>query len=520
MPEASGLPRACGHAYVPYFDALERRAGNIMKLFTKKPIEVLLAQASEDGEHTLRRSLGVPSLTLLGIGGVIGGGIFVLTGQQAAINAGPAIVLSFVLAGIVCIFAAMCYAELAAMIPVSGSAYTYTYATLGEFVAWLIAWDLILEYGLAAATVSAGWAGHFNDMLKGFDVGIPAAWSSAPFTFDGNHLVETGSYLNLPAMCIVFLMGVVLISGITQSALVNNLIVSLKVMVVLAVIAFGFAHIRPDLWHPLIPARIEPTAADPLGHYGYRGILTAAGVIFFAYIGFEAVSTAAQEAKNPQKTMPIAILLSLGICTVLYLLMSLVITGIMPFSQLNNEAPVAIALGAIPGLAWLRQAVNIAVAIGLASTILSLLYGQSRIFYSMSRDGLLPSMFGRVNPKTRTPVWGTVITSFCAGIVGGLFPISVLGELVSMGTLLAFGLICAGVMYLRISQPDLPRSFKTPFVWVTAPLGIGGCIFLISGLPGPTWLRLFIWMAIGMVVYFGYAYWHSRAREKLTVLAE
>jgi APA family basic amino acid/polyamine antiporter len=485
----------------------------VSKLFAKKPLDVLLAQATEDGEHTLKRGLGAGSLTLLGIGGVIGAGIFVLTGQQAAINAGPAIILSFVLAGIVCAFAAMCYAELASMIPVSGSAYTYTYASLGEFIAWLIAWDLILEYGLAAATVSAGWAGHFNDMLQGFGMGLPHAWSSAPYTFDGTHLVATGSILNLPAMAIVVIMGVVLISGITQSAIVNNLIVALKVCVVLAVIAIGFAHVNPDLWHPLIPTRVEPTPTDPMGHYGLPGILTAAGVIFFAYIGFETVSTAAQEAKNPQRDMPIGLLGSLAVCTVLYMLMALVITGLAPYASLNNEAPVAIALGAVPGLGWLRQVVNVAVTVGLASTILSLLYGQSRIFYAMARDHLLPPMFAKVNPKTRTPVWGTAITSAGAGLVGGLFPISVLGELVSMGTLLAFALICGGVLYLRVTQPGLPRVFKTPVVWFTAPMGVAGCLFLISGLPGATWLRLIIWMAIGLVVYFAYSYRHSRFHE-------
>ncbi|MDB5440390.1 MAG: amino acid/polyamine/organocation transporter, superfamily [Caulobacteraceae bacterium] len=482
-------------------------------LFAKKPVSVLLEQAAEDGIHTLKRGLGWPSLTMLGIGGVIGGGIFVLTGQQAAINAGPAIVLSFVLAGIVCVFAALCYAELAAMIPVSGSAYTYTYATLGEFIAWIIAWDLIIEYGLASAAVSAGWAGHFNDMLKGFGMGLPHALSSAPYTFDGSHLVATGSILNVPAMAIVCLMGAVLISGITHSAIVNNLIVSFKVLVVVACIAIGLTHVHPELWHPFIPARIPAGVVDADAHFGWSGILTAAGVIFFAYIGFEAVSTAAQEAKNPAKNMPIGILLSLGICTVLYLLMALTITGLAPYASLNSEAPVAIALGNIPGMHWLRQTVNIAVAIGLGSTILSLLYGQSRIFFSMSRDGLLPPMFGRINPKTRTPIWGTVITSLIAGLVGGLFPIKVLGELVSMGTLLAFALICGGVMYLRVKEPNLARGFKAPMVWVTAPLGIAGCLFLIAGLPTPTWLRLVIWMAIGLVIYFGYAYNHSRVHN-------
>lgn len=492
----------------------------VMKLFAKKPLAVLLAQATEEGEHTLKRGLGAGSLTLLGIGGVIGAGIFVLTGQQAAVNAGPAIVLSFLLAGVVCFFAAMCYAELASMIPVSGSAYTYTYATLGEFIAWLIAWDLILEYGLAAATVAAGWSGYFNRMLIGFGMGLPDAWSSAPYSFDGAHLVATGAYLNVPAMAIVCLMGGLLITGITQSAMVNNVIVSLKVCVVLAVIGVGFAHVNPELWSPLIPERIPPTPTDPLGHFGLPGVLTAAGVIFFAYIGFESVSTAAQEAKNPQRDMPIGILASLGICTVLYILMSLVITGLLPYTQLNTPAPVALALGQIPGLGWLTQAVNVAVAVGLGSTILSLLYGQSRIFYAMSRDGLLPPMFGRVNPKTRTPVWGTVFTCAGAGLVAGLFPISVLGELVSMGTLLAFALICGGVLYLRIKEPGLSRSFRTPVVWLTAPLGVAGCAFLISGLPGPTWGRLLIWMAIGLAVYFLYAYRHSRYHEAKFGVAE
>ncbi|MEO6338820.1 MAG: amino acid permease, partial [Caulobacteraceae bacterium] len=417
--------------------------------------------------------------------------------------------------------AAMCYAELASMIPVAGSAYTYTYATLGEFVAWLIAWDLILEYGLAAATVSAGWAGHFRDMLAGFGMTLPHAWSSAPYNFDGGVLIHTGAFLNLPAVFIVFLMGWLLITGITESAMVNNVIVSMKLVIVVAVICFGFAHINPAYWHPLIPTRIEPTATDPNGHFGLPGVLTAAGVIFFAYIGFEAVSTAAQEAKNPQKTMPIGILASLAICTVLYILMSLVITGLAPYASLNNDAPVARALESVPSLAWLKQLVNVGVTIGLGSTILSLLYGQSRIFYAMSRDGLLPPMFGKVNPKTRTPIWGTVITSVAAGLVGGLFPIAVLGELVSMGTLLAFALICGGVLYLRVTQPNLPRTFRTPFVWVTAPLGVAGCLFLISGLPAPTWFRLIIWMAIGLVVYFGYAYWHSRQHEaRLAAAAE
>lgn len=484
-----------------------------MKLLTKKPIEVLIAQANEQGEHTLRRGLGWPSLTLLGIGGVIGAGIFVLTGQQAAINAGPAIILSFVLAGVVCALAALCYAELASMIPVAGSAYTYTYATMGEFFAWLIAWDLILEYGIAAATVSAGWSGYFQRMMEGFGVTFSSAWTTAPYTFEGGKLVETGAFLNIPAMAVIGLMAAFLIAGITQSKLVNNLIVSLKVVIVITVIAFGAAYVNPDLWQPLIPERVPATADSP-AMFGWLGIPAAAAVIFFAYIGFEGVSTAAQEAKDPQKNMPIGILLSLGICTVLYILMALVLVGIAPYQTLNDPAPVAKALSAIPQLSWLTQLINVGVAVGLASTILSLLYGQSRILYAMSRDGLLPPFFGRVHPKTRTPVWGTVITSAFAGLVGGLFPIKILGELVSMGTLLAFVLICLSVLYLRYKHPELKRSFKVPLIWVVAPAGALGCAYLIYSLPSETWPRLFIWMGAGLAIYFGYAYWHSRYHEK------
>jgi APA family basic amino acid/polyamine antiporter len=484
-----------------------------MKLFTKKPIDVLIAQANEEGEHTLKRGLGWPSLTLLGIGGVIGAGIFVLTGQQAAINAGPAIVLSFVLAGIVCTFAALCYAELASMIPVAGSAYTYTYATMGEFFAWLIAWDLILEYGIAAATVSAGWSGYFNRLIKGFGIEMPTTWTTAPYDFNGHEIVATGSILNLPAVFIIALMAAFLIAGITQSKLVNNLIVSLKVVIVLTVIAFGVRYVNPDLWTPFIPERVPATPDSP-AHFGLQGIAAAASVIFFAYIGFEGVSTAAQEAKDPQKTMPVGILLSLGICTILYIAMALVLVGIAPFQTLNNPAPVATALAQVPKLAWLTQWINIGVTVGLGSTILSLLYGQSRILYAMSRDGLLPPLFGKVNPKTRTPVWGTVVTSAFAALVGGLFPIKILGELVSMGTLLAFMLICLSVLFLRYRHPELPRSFKTPLVWPVALIGAGGCGYLIYSLPPETWPRLFIWMAIGLIVYFGYAYWHSRFHER------
>jgi APA family basic amino acid/polyamine antiporter len=482
-----------------------------MKLFAKKPIEVLLAQASEEGEGTLKRGLGPFGLTMLGIGSIIGAGIFILTGQQAAINAGPAILLSFVLAGITCACAALCYAELASMIPVSGSAYTYAYATLGEFVAWIIAWDLIVEYLFAASTVAAGWSGHLGDLLAGFGMAVPPEWAHAPYRFVGDHFEHTGSILNAPAVGVVLVMAGVLISGITESALVNNVIVSLKVAIVVLVIAIGFAFVDPALWHPFIPATTHDANGE---HFGFKGILTASGVIFFAYIGFETVSTAAQEARDPQRTMPIGLLGSLGVCTVLYILMSLVITGLAPYQSLNNAHPVSAALATHPQLQWLRQVVNLGVAVGLGSTILSLLYGQSRIFYSMARDGLLPACFGTLLKGRRTPWIGTLITAAFAALAAGLLPLDVLGELVSIGTLMAFALICAGVMYLRVKRPELKRSFKTPMWPATAIIGILSCLWLISGLGMPTFIRLVVWMVLGLVVYFGYAYWHSRYHER------
>jgi len=486
-----------------------------MKLFFKKPLDVLLAQAGEDGAHTLRRGLSAFDLVVLGIGSVIGAGIFVLTGQAAAAHAGPAIMLSFILAGVVCAFAALCYAELASMIPVAGSAYTYTYATIGEFLAWIIAWDLILEYLLAASTVSVGWSGYFVGLLKDVGVVIPPEFSQAPFTaVAGFHFRPTGAILNVPAFGIIMFIAWILIMGITESAFFNNVVVAIKVTVVLLVIIFGFLYVNPANWIPFIPPQTTDVATG-MSRFGLPGIFTGAGVIFFAYIGFETVSTAAQEAKNPQRDMPIGLIVSLAICTVLYILMSLVMTGLVPFERLNVPAPVYVAVDNVgPQLAWLKPVVTVGATIGLGSTILSLLYGQSRIFYAMSRDGLLPPMFSRVG-KRRTPWAGTLITAAFAGLIGGLFPIGLLGELVSMGTLLAFALICGGVFYLRVKHPEIPRPFRTPFYQVIAPLGVLACLYLVFSLPRDTWIRLFAWMAVGLVVYFGYAYRHSRYHNRV-----
>ena len=492
-----------------------------MGLLTKKPINVLIAQAHEEGAHALKRGLGAFNLTTLGIGSVIGAGIFVLTGQAAAQHAGPAIVLSYVLGGIVCAFAALCYAELSAMIPVSGSAYTYAYATLGEFVAWLIAWDLIVEYLFAASTVSVGWSGYFVGLLKDMGVYLPTVFTEAPFKAgEGHHLIATGAILNVPAVLVLLFTAAILIAGITESAMFNNVVVSIKVGVVLLVIIFGFMHVNPANWHPFIP----PIETDPVTQhtkYGLPGIFTAAGVIFFAYIGFETISTAGQEAINPQKTMPIGIIASLTICTTLYLLMCLVVTGMLPFRDLDVPAPIYTAVDAVgPALAWLKPVVTIGATIGLFSTMLSLLYGQSRIFYAMGRDGLLPAVFAKVHSKRRTPWVGTMITAAFAALMGGLFPIGLLGELVSVGTLLAFSLICAGVIYLRIKEPDMHRPFKTPFWKVVAPLGVVSCLYLVLSLPMETFVRLVVWMAIGLVIYFLYARKHAKYQDAPALPAE
>lgn len=493
-----------------------------MSHFTKKPISVLQKQAAEEGAHTLKRGLGVIELTTLGVGAVIGAGIFVLTGHAAHDLAGPAIVLSFVLAGGVCLFAALCYAELASMIPVSGSAYTYAFATLGQLFAWIIAWDLMVEYLFAASTVAVGWSGYFTGLLSDLGIHIPKIWSAAPFAGVTWGAIEpTGAILNLPAMLVIAFTAFVLILGISESAAFNATIVVIKLGVVLLVIAFGFFHVDTANWTPFIPPP-APTEAGPT-QFGFPGIVHAAGVIFFAYIGFEVISTAAQEAREPQRTMPISILSALVLCTVLYVLMCLVITGVVNYTDPGLALPrpiytVVQAMG--PSLAWLKFVVTIGATIGLASTILALLYGQSRIFYAMGRDGLLPPMFCAIHPKRRTPWAGTIITAVFAALMAGLFPVGLLGELVSVGTLLAFAMICGGVIYLRWKHPDIPRAFRVPVFWLIAPLGIASCLYLIAGLPTDTFIRLVVWMVIGFVVYFGYAARHSRVRAAQEAAAE
>jgi APA family basic amino acid/polyamine antiporter len=479
-----------------------------MGLWSTKSISQLMHEAEGHAGPTLRRTLTATNLVLLGIGAIIGAGIFVLTGTAAAQYAGPGIVVSFIIAGLGCLFAGLCYAEFASMIPIAGSAYTYGYATLGEFIAWIIGWDLILEYLFAASTVSVGWSGYFVAFLRDtLGINLPSALTSAPFQSTGGlHLERTGAIINLPAVLLVAFLTTLLVIGIKESARFNNIIVYIKVAIVFLVIGFGLMHVVPDNWSPLIP---ENTGT--FGQYGMSGVLRGAGVIFFAYIGFDAVSTAAQEAKNPQRDLPIGILGSLAVCTVLYILMALVMTGVAHYTELNVPNPVYVAIDkAGPALAWLKPIVALGAIAGLASVVLVMLLGQPRIFYAMSRDGLLPAVFGRVHAKFQTPWLATIITGSVAGVIGGLFPIGILGELVSIGTLLAFVIVSAGVLVLRYRRPDLVRPFRTPLVPAVPILSILICGYMMAGLPGDTWLRLIVWMAIGLVIYFAYGRLNSR----------
>ena len=497
-------------------------------------------EESTDTGHGLKRALTATNLTTLGIGAIIGAGIFVLTGQAAAQYAGPAIVISFIISGLACAFAGLCYAEFASMIPIAGSAYTYSYATLGEFFAWIIGWDLILEYLFAASTVSVGWSGYMVSFLKDFGIHLPAQLTAATGTvlYDvpgqgwkpmtdalKEQLMSSGmaidslnhvtSLINFPAMFIVALLTLLLVIGIRESANFNNIMVIVKVSVIILFIAIGFAFIQTANWHPFIPKN-----TGTWGHFGWSGILRGAGVIFFAYIGFDAVSTAAQEAKNPQKHMPVGILGSLGISTILYILVAIVLTGIVSYTQLNVADPVAVGVDAMGNsLFWLRPIIKVAAIAGLSSVILVMLMGQPRIFFSMSKDGLLPPVFSKVHPKFKTPYISTLLTGSVAMVFAGILPISILGELVSIGTLLAFAIVCLSIIFLRYNKPELHRPFKTPMVPLIPILGAGICLLQMFSLPLDTWIRLVIWMAIGFVIYFTYGLKHSKLqREKTAAL--
>jgi len=459
-----------------------------------------------DAEDDLKRALGPLHLITLGIGGIIGAGIFVLTGHAAAGYAGPGVVISFAIAGLGCLFAGLCYSEYASMIPVAGSAYTYTYATLGRFLAWIIGWNLVLEYLAASSTVAVGWSGYFSDFLHHMGLSIPMQLAGAPLALTGTHTVAlTGAWFNLPAVFLVGLVTVFLVTGVKNSANFNNVMVAIKLVIVLAVIFCCFSYVVPANHTPFIPPNTGET-----GHFGWTGVFRATGVIFFSYIGFDAVSVAAQESKNPQRDVPLGMLGSLIICTILYMLVSYVLTGIAPYQTLNVPHPVSQAVEALPGTAWLAPFVNIGAIVGLASVVLVLLLGQSRIFYAMSRDGVFFKVFSEIHPRFRTPAKGTIVTGIFAAAMAAFLPLDILGELVSIGTLAAFSIVCAGVMVLRVRAPKANRPFKTPFVWVTAPLGILMCVFMMGFLPLDTWLRLAAWTAIGLIIYFLYSVKHAK----------
>lgn len=464
-----------------------------------------------DAGPQLNRTLSATSLVGLGIGAIIGTGIFVLTGVAAAQHAGPALVLSFVLAAVACAFAGLCYAELSSMIPVSGSAYSYSYATLGEFFAWFIGWDLILEYGFAVSAVAVGWSGYVNSLLQQIGIHLPDTLTSAPFAKGEGHfaIVTTGSLINLPAVLGVGLVTWLCYIGIRQSSWVNNLIVVIKLFVILLFIGFGVFYVSADNWTPFIPEN-----TGEYGKFGWSGIAQAAAIIFFAYIGFDAVSTTAQEAKNPQRDMPIGILGSLVVCTILYIAMAAVMTGMVSYTELDVPAPVAVALDHHPELSWLSGLIKLGAIAGITSVMLVMMLGQPRIFFAMSKDGLLPAALSKVHPVHQTPHVATLITGGCAAVIAGLMPIGLLGELVSIGTLLAFSMVCLGVLVLRQTQPDRYRPFKVPAPWFTCLAGVAVCGFMMYSLPTDTWIRLLVWTVLGVLVYLLYGRRHSVLRHQ------
>jgi APA family basic amino acid/polyamine antiporter len=494
-----------------------------MSLWATKSIATLRAEAEAAGGTTLKRVLGPFNLITMGIGAVIGAGIFVLTGQAAALYAGPAVPISMAIVGVACAFAGLCYAEMASTVPVAGSAYTYVYATLGELLAWIVGWDLVLEYAAGAAGVSVGWSANLVALLGLFGIHLPDALAASPTAWCTAAQVGTmaapgcahaglnltGAFINLPAICIVALMSTVLVIGIRESARLTNAIVILKVAIVLLVVIVGLSHITPANWKPFI----APNSGE-WGTYGWSGVLRGAGLVFFAYIGFDAVSTTAQEAKNPQRDMPIGILGSLVVCTLLYVIVSAVLTGMVSYKELNLPAPMAYAMQRV-GAPWAIQVfIDVGVVLGLASVILVMLLGQSRVFFSMSRDGLLGKWAGRVHPTRRTPYVSTIYTGLAVAVAAGFLPLQLLGQLVNIGTLLAFVLVCAGVLILRSKRPDLERPFKTPFVPFVPIMGIVTCFGLMLTLPADTWIRLVVWLLIGFTIYFGYSRKHSVLRTK------
>lgn len=455
---------------------------------------------------SLRRTLGPWGITALGIGAVIGTGIFVVTGQAAADHAGPAVLISFVLAAICSGFTALCYSEFATLIPISGSSYSYAYATLGEVVAWFIGWNMVLEYGISASAVATSWTGYFTSLLDHIGIDLPASLTDAPFSYTHGTLVTTGHLFNLPAVAVVLALTWVCYIGIRESAGINLLMVLLKVGLIVVVVVAGYRYVDPANWHPFIPA------AQGNHKYGWDGILRGAGMVFFAYIGFEATSTAAQECKNPQRDLPFGTLVSLVICTVLYLAMAAVLTGLIPYTQLGTDEPVVTAIRAHPELGWLRLIVEVGAMIGLSSVILVMIIAQPRIFMIMSRDGLLPRIFNRIHQRHRTPHINTLITGGSIALLSAVFPLDLLANLTSMGTLIAFVAVCAGVLILRYTSPELPRTFRVPWAPVICVAGVLSCAGLLATFDWFNWALMVVWTLVGLAIYFTYGVRHSHLR--------
>lgn len=476
--------------------------------FLKKTIKSLLDEAQES-KHGLKRHLGALNLTALGIGAIIGAGIFVLTGQAAAEYAGPGILISFIFAAMICVFAALCYAEFASLIPISGSAYSYAYVTMGELTAWIIGWGLTMEYLFSAATVSVGWSGYFSSLVEDLGFKIPAVIANSPLNYDViTGWTQSGAWINLPAMFIVALMGTLVSVGIKAAASFNNVMVVIKMTVIILFIGCGIAYINMDNLTPVIP---ENTGV--FGQFGWSGVLRGAGVVFFAFIGFDALSTLAQESRNPQRDLPIGMLGSLAISTVVYIVVGIVLLGLVSYTMLNVPDPIAVAVNALGSkFLWLRFVIKIAILAGLTSVVLVMILGQSRIFYTMSKDGLFPKPFGEISKKFHTPFFNTIMVTLACMILAGIFPVGILGQLTSMGTLLAFAIVCFGILVLRYTQPTLHRPFKTPLVpWI--PLaGTIACIVQMIALPGVTWMQLAVWMILGAGIYFGYGIKNSKVR--------